>query len=45
MPLTTDLIVQSSHLPLSLIIVGIGNADFDNMNVLDGDQGLRNSKG
>lgn len=45
MPLTTDLIVQSSHLPLSIIIVGIGNADFNNMEALDGDSGLRNSKG
>ena len=42
---TVDLIVQASNLPLSIIIVGVGNADFDNMNRLDGDNGLYNSKG
>jgi hypothetical protein len=30
---------------MSLIIVGIGNADFTKMNVLDGDEGLFDSKG
>ncbi len=42
---TLDLIVQASSLPLSIIIVGVGNADFDNMSRLDGDNGLYNSKG
>lgn len=43
---TKDLIVQASALPLSIIIVGIGNADFSNMEVLDGDEvRLRNSRG
>lgn len=42
---TVDLIVQASNLPLSVIIVGVGNANFDNMNRLDGDNGLYNSKG
>jgi hypothetical protein len=42
---TVDLIVSNSNLPLSIIIVGIGNADFTNMNVLDGDNGLFDSKG
>lgn len=37
---TIECIVDSSHLPLSLIIVGIGNADFGNMDTLDGDNGL-----
>jgi hypothetical protein len=37
MPLTCEAIVDASSLPLSIIIVGIGNADFDAMNVLDGD--------
>jgi hypothetical protein len=34
---TCEAIVDASSLPLSIIIVGIGNADFDAMNVLDGD--------
>lgn len=42
---TVDLLVNFCHLPLSIIIVGIGNANFDNMNTLDGDNGLYNSKG
>jgi len=43
---TKDLIVECSHYPLSIIIVGIGNADFSNMVELDGDEViLRNSKG
>jgi len=42
---TVDLIVSNSNLPLSIIIVGIGNAEFTNMNILDGDNGLFDSKG
>jgi Copine len=43
---TKDLIVECSKYPLSIIIVGIGNADFANMEQLDGDDVvLRNSKG
>ncbi|XP_031505717.1 protein BONZAI 1 [Nymphaea colorata] len=42
---TVDLIVGASLLPLSIIIVGVGNANFDNMNRLDGDNGLYSSKG
>eukprot|EP00475_Leptophrys_vorax_P025032 TRINITY_DN3488_c0_g1_i1.p1 TRINITY_DN3488_c0_g1~~TRINITY_DN3488_c0_g1_i1.p1 ORF type:complete len:537 (+),score=105.88 TRINITY_DN3488_c0_g1_i1:33-1643(+) len=34
---TTNAIIKASSLPLSIIIVGIGNANFDNMNILDGD--------
>ncbi|KAL0488114.1 hypothetical protein AKO1_008988 [Acrasis kona] len=30
-------IVEASVLPMSIIIVGVGNADFSDMNVLDGD--------
>jgi len=37
MAATTDAIVQASTLPLSIIIVGIGNADFTKMDVLDAD--------
>lgn len=30
---------------MSIIIIGVGNADFTKMNILDGDQGLFNSQG
>lgn len=33
------LIKKSSHLPLSIIIVGVGSADFSMMKRLDGDDG------
>lgn len=36
---TINLIINSAKLPYSIIIVGIGNADFDPMNILDGDAG------
>jgi len=43
---TIDAVVQASGLPLSIIIVGIGNADFSQMEVLDGDDGvLRDGRG
>ncbi|XP_078275920.1 copine-4 [Rhinoraja longicauda] len=43
---TRDAIVQASHLPMSVIIVGVGNADFSDMQMLDGDDGiLRSPKG
>ena len=43
---TTDLIVECAKYPLSIIIVGIGNADFSNMEQLDGDEvRIRNSRG
>uniref|UniRef100_A0A914USU4 Copine-3 n=1 Tax=Plectus sambesii TaxID=2011161 RepID=A0A914USU4_9BILA len=35
---TTQTIVNASTLPLSIIIVGIGNGDFSAMEVLDGDE-------
>lgn len=34
---TKNAIVQASRLPLSIIIVGVGDADFEAMNILDGD--------
>lgn len=37
MPQTKEAIVNASSLPLSIIIVGVGNAEFDNMEELDGD--------
>ena len=43
---TVDTLVEGSFLPLSVIIIGIGDADFTNMNVLDGDDvPLVSSKG
>lgn len=34
---TKEAIVNASMLPLSIIIVGVGNADFEAMRELDGD--------
>ena len=31
---TSDALVEASHLPLSVIIIGIGSADFTNMTIL-----------
>mgnify|MGYP002078509106 CR=1 FL=1 len=42
---TIDLLVQNCNIPLSIIIVGVGNADFSNMTRLDGDNGLYSSNG
>ena len=36
-------IVAASKLPMSLIIVGVGGADFTDMNELDGDDGVLKS--
>jgi len=33
-----DQIVRGSHLPVAIIIVGVGDADFSTMEVLDGDE-------
>jgi len=40
---TINSIIKSSHLPLSIIIVGVGDADFSDMVTLDGDDGLWNA--
>uniref|UniRef100_A0A669DAJ1 Copine-3 n=1 Tax=Oreochromis niloticus TaxID=8128 RepID=A0A669DAJ1_ORENI len=43
---TRDAIVQASKLPMSIIIIGVGNADFAAMEFLDGDASvLRSSTG
>lgn len=34
---TIDMIVEMSRSPISIIIIGIGDANFDNMEVLDAD--------
>jgi len=36
---TVQAIVNASYLPISLIIVGVGNADFAQMDFLDCDNG------
>ena len=40
MPATIDLICQLAELPCSIIIVGVGTADFSAMEELDGDDGI-----
>lgn len=43
---TIDALVEASFLPISIIIIGIGNADFSNMNFLDADdEPLRDRSG
>eukprot|EP01132_Coremiostelium_polycephalum_P005692 gene5692-7083_t len=37
---TIEAIIKASHLPLSIVIVGVGSSQFDNMVELDGDGGL-----
>ncbi|KAG1703660.1 Copine-4 [Nymphon striatum] len=37
---TRDAIVAASALPLSIIIIGVGGANFADMNALDGDDGI-----
>ena len=45
MDATINTVISASHSPLSIIIVGIGEADFSKMDILDGDDGLYNSNG
>ena len=42
---TIDTLLDMYALPISIIIVGIGDADFSKMVVLDGDEGLYGSSG
>ena len=43
---TINALVDASFLPISVIIIGIGKADFTNMNILDADENpLINDKG
>ena len=43
---TIEELVEGSFLPLSVIIIGVGNEDFTNMHILDADDNpLYNSKG
>ena len=41
--MTINSIVEASYLPISIIIIGIGNANFSTMNELDSDNGLLKS--
>lgn len=45
MDATKECIVDCSDLPLSIIIIGVGNANFTNMDILDGDDGLVDRRG
>jgi len=45
MPQTCEAIVNASSLPLSIIIVGVGEADFEAMDTLDGDEVRLSSRG
>ncbi|XVF06587.1 hypothetical protein REPUB_Repub06bG0062100 [Reevesia pubescens] len=38
---TMDALIRASDLPLSILIVGVGNADFKQMEILDADDGHR----
>lgn len=38
---TKDALVKASYLPLSILIVGVGGADFKEMEILDADKGER----
>jgi hypothetical protein len=38
MPETTDLVVEASALPMSIIIIGVGDEKFKMMKTLDGDK-------
>lgn len=43
---TTDMIVELSKYPVSIIIIGVGDEDFETMRFFDSDDRvLRNSKG
>mmetsp|Transcript_3619 Transcript_3619/g.2679 ORF Transcript_3619/g.2679 Transcript_3619/m.2679 type:complete len:121 (+) Transcript_3619:189-551(+) len=46
MELTKRLVVDASSLPMSIIIIGVGNEDFEMMKALDADEGvLRDNTG
>ncbi|XP_060598331.1 copine-8-like isoform X1 [Ruditapes philippinarum] len=45
MPQTCEAIVNAASLPVSIIIIGVGDADFEAMEVLDGDDVRLSSRG
>eukprot|EP00349_Pseudokeronopsis_sp_Brazil_P003222 CAMPEP_0202960698 /NCGR_PEP_ID=MMETSP1396-20130829/4853_1 /ASSEMBLY_ACC=CAM_ASM_000872 /TAXON_ID= /ORGANISM="Pseudokeronopsis sp., Strain Brazil" /LENGTH=54 /DNA_ID=CAMNT_0049680089 /DNA_START=1063 /DNA_END=1227 /DNA_ORIENTATION=- len=40
MELTKQLVVDASNLPMSIIIIGVGNENFEMMRALDADEGV-----
>ena len=42
---TINSLIQAAYLPMSIIIIGVGNANFGKMETLDGDDGLYNDMG
>ena len=42
---TLELILGCARIPISITIIGIGNEDFSQMEILDGDQGLKQHAG
>ena len=42
---TINAIINAAYLPMSIIIIGIGNENFQQMVQLDGDEGLYNNQG
>ncbi|XP_064607503.1 copine-8-like [Liolophura sinensis] len=45
MPQTMEAVVNAANLPMSIIIIGIGDADFEAMEILDGDDVRVSSRG
>uniref|UniRef100_A0A8C3SE93 Copine C-terminal domain-containing protein n=1 Tax=Chelydra serpentina TaxID=8475 RepID=A0A8C3SE93_CHESE len=45
MPATREAVVRASRLPVSIIIVGVGNTDFSDMRALDEEDGTQESGG
>ena len=45
MQATKNAIVAAANLPMSILIVGVGNEQFDAMNELDGDEGQVSGSG
>jgi len=41
---TIDSVVECSYLPISIVIVGVGDADFSKMDILDDDDGNLQSR-
>jgi len=44
MDLTKELLVKASELPCSIVIVGVGNEEFEKMEELDADKGRLTDK-
>ena len=42
---TKELLVRNSHLPMSIILVGVGRGDMSQMNILDDDNRTMSSRG